>query len=188
MLVILFLLGGVGVIAVLAFITIEIGAVFFTGWLDLITIKKYLMALLISCVVVLFSILGLKWVNSYTYSETKKTGEYELIPMNPINNNPIYDEERDIYIAKNIDNQYYSFYYKTDNGIKRGSIEVNKTTIYREENENPYLVVYTTTTKSKMNGILYRFLTFTLPESTEDTYELNTKMGSLIEEYPMNSQ
>lgn len=93
------------------------------------------------------------------------------------------------YVNVSIDSdEVYSFYYKANNGVKKGKVDAETATIYEKDNCTPQVIEYTTHTKNKMNKVLRNILAFGYGESIQKTYDIYTPKGTILKRFNLDAQ
>lgn len=178
MLWIMFFIGIAGILIFFVSIVLEI----FSSYRDWDDIKTCSIKMLICIVLFIVSLLGFAGIINLSYNEVLQTGYFELVSI--ADNSQVSGKGNGglFYVHVDIEtDEVYSFYYKIANdGIKRGRVDVDATTLYEKDDCTPHIVEYTTYTKNKMNKILRCILAFGYGESSEKTYEIYTPEGTIL--------
>jgi hypothetical protein len=125
-------------------------------------------------------------ISTLECTETEQTNDWELISITEDSKISGKLSGNMLYIYATIDtDETYSFYYKMDNGgIKQGSINAQKATIFEVDDITPHVVEKTIYTYNKMNSVLRFILTFSLSEtSSQKNYEFYIPKGSILRTY-----
>lgn len=147
-----------------------------------ISIKMIVIAGLIP---IILGFIGYCAVKKFTYKEVQQTAHFELVPMTENSQISVIGSGglSYVFVSSNDTNNFYSFYYKANDGsFKLIKVDVDATNVYEKDDCTPYVVEYTTYTKSKMNGILQFILTFKLDQSKETpkAYEIYIPTGTFL--------
>ena len=159
----------------------------FRDWKD---VGNYAIRMVIFIVIGSVGFLGIRGINALSYEEVAQTGDWELVSLT--NNRELSGSGSSglFYVHISIDtDEVFSFYYEVNNdGIKRGKVDADYTTIYEKDDCTPHVVEYTTYTKNKMNEVLRAILTFRYGESSQKTYEIYIPTGTILRTFSQDSQ
>lgn len=151
------------------------------------TIKEYVIAAFIIGICLFgLSFLGVNYLKSASYIDSKKTNDIEILSL--ADNSENSGKVSKFYLSVE-PNDVYSYYYQTESGAyKRGKVKADSSNIYEEDNCIPHIVEYTYYEKSKANSIIYGFLTFSSAEKNWKTYEIHIPKGTICKKYNLDSQ
>ena len=174
MLLILFVVGGIGAFAMLLFTIIEM----FSSSRDWYYVRSYAIKMLI--------FIG---IDCLSYEEVSETGNWELMAITDDVRTSGKGSGGLFYVRMSIDtDEIYSFYYKVDDdSFKRGTVKTDSTVIHEKDDCTPHIVEYTTYTKYKMNEILLGILTFYSGESEQKNYDIYTPKGTILRTYTLDN-
>jgi len=135
------------------------------------------------------SIFSLVKIAAWSYQETEQTASYKLVSLQDNSQISGHGSGNLFYVYASIDTEeVYTFYYKFNDGFKKGKINSENVIIYEKDNCNPLILEYTTYTKGKMNGFLRALLTFGFPNRSEKHYEIYVPKGTILQTFNLDSQ
>ncbi len=168
----------ISVVCALFSVAAILGNIFF---MDFDELPENLLKLLIFGLILAVSVLGFGWIEANRYDATVQTEEYKLISLADSSEISGSGSGGIFYAHMSIDtDEVYTFYYETENGIKRGKISAEDTVIFEEDNCTPHLIKNTVHEKNKINKVLRIILGFGFGESTRENYELHVPTGTIL--------
>lgn len=173
------------IFAIVCFIFM-IADLFFADWRG--TLTSFIGTCILSAIgfICLFA---LAKIAAWSYQETEQTASYELVSLQDNSQISGYGSGNLFYVYASIDTEeVYTYYYKFNDGFKKGKINSDNVIIYEKDNCNPLILEYTTYTKGKMNGILRAILAFGYPNTSEKHYEIYVPKGTILQTFNLDAQ
>ncbi len=163
-----------------------IGEIIDAEWRD--ALKAFIRVCVFSAICFI-SLFALAAIAVWSYQETEQTASYELVSLQDNSQISGHSSGNLFYVYASIDTEeVYSYYYKFNDGFKKGKITSENVIIYEKDNCNPLIIEYTTYTKGYMNGFLRAILSFGYPNTSEKHYEIYVPKGTILQIFNLDLQ
>ncbi len=181
---VLLFLGGIGTLIFL----LEIAFGIYSRLYKRSELWRYGKNMIICIVLGVIGFLGLCDIGCHSYEEVSQTADWELVS---ITTDGSQNSTVNAYVQTSIDSDnFYSFYYKVnDGGIKKGKADAYATIIRENDDCIPHIVEYTTYSKNKLNIIIRIIFAFGFGEGpSQKTYEIYIPTGSVLSTFNLDTQ